>query len=345
MNPAVLAHALAVDSAALDAAASIAEEALACHREALILLAEGWQSETGSAIRDFMDRQCVHASDVVDALRGAPGVVETPPDACVDWGGDRAPVRTAGPTDAGPLPPDTAGSAADPANPMVLPAPTPGPVPPSTGQAPASPWTMPASPWTMPTAADPTWASAGLPGGLPTAPAAPALPDLGGTLAGLVAEIAQALGSYADVAPSVEPPSSPADPSADAPMGTDNHSTGPIVPDPAPATALTDSATPRPEPAAPAGAPATAPPLGPTATGPTSTPSPPEPLPPAPPELLAAERAPDPRSTGAPAPAPDAAAPAPPPAYPTPDEPAAAQPPAETTPCEIAADELPKVGE
>ena len=67
----LLADIAAKDSAALSAAADTAEQALACHRDALAALAEGWRSETGSSATDFLHRQCAEATDIVAALRRA----------------------------------------------------------------------------------------------------------------------------------------------------------------------------------------------------------------------------------------------------------------------------------
>lgn len=333
MNADVLAQVVAVDSAALDAAASIAEEALACHREAMVLLAEGWQSETGLAIREFMEGQCVHAADVVDALRGAAGGTETPDVRadCFPPGGDRLP---------GGLPADLSGAvsaasgAEGPAEPITPTAPTA----PTPAQPPAG--TVSPSPWSMPTAADAPWTAAGFPGG-PATPPAPAFPDFGGALAVLVAEIAHALGSYA--APSTEPGT--AGQSAD-PLGSPHgESARPVAKDDDPAPLPTDA----PAPASGMQEPENVQLTGPAATGATSPVLPP--LEPAAPELLAAERPPDLAIAAAPAPAPDAAPaqPAPIPApRPEPEASIAVEPsaaPAGSTPCEIAADELAKVGE
>ena len=205
MSPAVPAEVLAVDRAALDAAAMIAEEALACHREALILLAEGWQSETGSAIADFMDGQCAHATDVVDALRRASGPTSAAPDSWTDPGLEPDGGRMVDSADALPLTTDIPRPAPDPGIPTPLPAQSPGSVSAWTGQ-------VPAPPSLAPTAADTPWSTAAVPGGMPTPPA---LPDLGSTLVGLVSEIAQALGSYADIAPAADLVASP-----DAAVGT-----------------------------------------------------------------------------------------------------------------------------
>ena len=340
MNPATLAQTLAADIAALDAAATLAEEALAYHRQALVLLAEGWQSETGSAIADFMNLQCVHAADVVDALRRAAGEL---PESQADPAGDEVPGR---PVDqAGVIPPlPVATPPADPTAPIAPAPPAPAPAP-----DPVSAWTAPTSAaWNAPPPGTP-WAA---PGGLSDA-ASPSLPDLGGALAGLVAEIAQALGSYADAAsptPADDLNGRAADPLADvatpadqqpAQTVTNDHTDGPVTPGSGPAP------------------PVSLPPADPSLIS-----APPA----APPELLAAERPPEPEAAVAPAPGaetpgPGAEAPGPAPASaippvaappaisppvdtgPVESPPAAPPAEAEKAPCEIAADELPKVGE
>jgi len=351
VNPATVARALA-DTTVLNAAAEIAEEALACHREAMVLLAEGWQSETGSAITAFLDRQCAHAADVVDALRGASRGIDPLPGTWADTAGDPSSGPMPGAADPLPWPPGVGSAGADPITlapapaPMPTAAPAPAPVP---GQFP--------SPWTAPVAADAPWA-APAPAGLAAPPSTPAFPDLGGALVGLVAEIAQALGSYVDATPA--PQADTAIPPEVGGKGTDDSP----PPGRHPVTTPTDSnsagstsagsgptlPTSAPTPAGPLN---TAPAAGPTSTAPappTPAPAPtesPPPAPPAPPqELLAAERPPEPSSVpntaaGSPVPAPA------PEAGPSPDAAAPQaqrQPDAGKTPCEIAADELPKVG-
>lgn len=64
-------EALDADGAALSAAGSAAEEALALHRQALAVLEDGWRSESGSAATEVVRRQCAQAADLVDALHGA----------------------------------------------------------------------------------------------------------------------------------------------------------------------------------------------------------------------------------------------------------------------------------
>jgi hypothetical protein len=340
----------AVDRAVLAAAASIAEEALACHRAALVLLAEGWRSETGAAIKDFMEGECVHATDVVDALRRAAGGTHTTTDVWADSDGDQGPYRPTRLPDAAALPVDPAGPGPDRSSPAAPPMPTAPPQAPApAGQfSPMSP-IMPMPPIT-PTAAEAPWTAAGLPGGMP-APAS--FPDLGGTLVGLVAEIAQALGSYADTAPSFDPTSGTADPITDVLTGPD--STKSRAGGDAPPAALTDSTAQAGDSKAPGNAPADDATTGSATPAPAGTPqppAPPEPLgppqPPAPPELLAAERPPEPPEAAVDrVPVPDAV-PVQPSPLSRPDEPPTAQSsgdPAEKTPCEIAADELPKVGE
>jgi hypothetical protein len=339
VNPTVPAQVVAADSAALDLAAAIAEEALACHREALVLLAEGWRSETGSAITDYMDGQCAHATDIVDALRQAGGRSAYLPDTWADTGGGPSLDPLAGPSDPLPLPPDLAAGSADPiASPSAAPGPVPGPVP---------------SSWAAPTAAQAPWTAsfpASSPAGLPTSPA---FADLGGTLVGLVAEIAQALGSYVDPATGlhadedVTPEDSVSQAEDSSPLGRDTAGHPPT-------TAAVDPDGP-------------APPRPQSPAQPLPTP----PLPSPPQELLAAERPPDPPATPVPAPVAPVAAPlealvpgtgpppdgqhpeTPPPAaaglgntpLATDPGPASAAADASKTPCEIAADELPKAGE
>ena len=82
MTDPVLADIAAMDSAALAAAADAAEEALACHRDALAALAEGWRSETGSSATDLLHRQCAEATDIVAALRRAARTLAMLSDGC-----------------------------------------------------------------------------------------------------------------------------------------------------------------------------------------------------------------------------------------------------------------------
>jgi hypothetical protein len=362
VNPATVARGLA-DTTVLDTAAEIAEEALACHREALVLLAEGWQSETGSAITAFLDLQCAHAADIVDVLRGASRGIDPLPGTWADTAGDPSSGPMPGAADPLPWLPGVGSDGADP----ITPAPAPMPLPmPTAAPAPAPvPGQFP-SPWTAPVAADAPW-TASAPAGLAAPPSPPAFPDLGGALVGLVAEIAQALGSYVDATPA--PQAGTAIPPEAGGKGTDGSPPTGRHPAHHPATTLTDSnsagstsagststgsgptlPTSAPTPTGPLN---TAPAAGPTSTAPppptpaaAPTASPP-PAPPAPQqELLAAERPPEPSpvpntAAGSPVPAPA------PEAGPSPDAAAPQaqrQPDAGKTPCEIAADELPKVG-
>ncbi len=315
----VLAGAAAADSAALAAAAASAEEALACHRDALAALAAGWRSETGFAATDSLQRQCEDATDVVAELHRIAAELAS-------WRADWTESSNAGaspdaeqiaqrpPADviAQPGTPVTGWAAAAP---TAAPDPVPAPVSdPWAAQPSAAPWAPPVAavaPAVPP--ASPAWQ----PGG-----SMPALPDLGGALVGLVAQIAQTLGSYSD---------------------------NPAAPDGLPAEKASDPGNARPAHHKPAAA------KRPEAPGSAASAVPkkaaaqplsvnPPPIPP-PPWLLAAERPPDPipaapQATATPAPEPPSA-PAPPPA-------AVAPPTSSTdarTPCEIAADELPKVGE
>jgi hypothetical protein len=212
-------------------------------------------------------------------------------------------------------------------------------VPPDLTASPAGPVAMPsasvppvsAAPWSAPSQGSPAWQSGG---------SVPVLPDFGGALVGLVAQIAQSLGSYADASG----PGAAANVAETPRLRADSHSPLRRKPPPAeagvpavpavtaPKSAVAKSPVPQPVPAI-AGPPA---------------PAPPAPAPP-PPELLAAERPPDPAppvvATPQPEPPPASAPPPPAPAPLPPPAPAKAPAAEVKTPCEIAAGALPKVGE
>lgn len=315
----LVAHAAAADSAALAAAAGSAEEALACQRDALAVLADGWRSETGSAATALLQQRCAEATDIVAALHRAAEELRL---LGQDWTdltrGPQETVRTDGAPPGDHLmgeTPNRPDSAAPPAGVCGEPA-SAGPWPVQGWSAQAWPEPMGAGPWakapTTAAAPVPTWPSGG------SGPA-----GVGGALLGLVAQIAQSLGSYAD---------SPVNP--DAETSADN-------PDAA------DSSLPQRNPAAVDSGP---PGEGvPNRAVPQSLPTMQDPLP----ELLAAERPPDPGASPAPPPQPPVDTPAL--ATAPPIDPVAAEPaPAEAVPlpagdarapCEIAADGLAKVGE
>lgn len=315
----LLAEAAAADSAALTAAATSAEEALACQRDALAALAVGWRSETGTTATDSMQCQCARGSDIVSGLHRVAAELAALHDV---RDSSNLPATPAGSEHLGEQPSATP-AVPPPAGPVTVaadsvPSATPGPaqVPPGPGaaQLPAPPWTGTAAPAVAP--ASPAWQ----PGG-----SIPPLPDLGGALAGLVSQIAQALGSYSD-SPGA-PPATPADKTRSghkAAAPTRRHADPPKKPV---AAGLPPSAVPKSAAAQPP----------PVTTGPTVPP----------PGLLAAERPADP----IPPVSPPVAAPAAPTPAPAASEPALAvtapppPPPEARTPCEIAADELPKVGE
>ena len=278
MNP----EALDADCAALAAAGSVAEEALALHCEALAILEQGWHSQSGSAATDVLRRQCGEAAELVTALHDATGDFRALRDAA-EYG---AVASTAEPYNRLSDRPPTQFETAEPFFFGGAAAPVPPPVPP------------PAPVWTPATAVPP-------------------LPDLGGALVGLVAQIAEAvslisveegadLGTAESTAQRTDPPTDPP------PIAAPPKPESPAVPPVSPPVQF----------------------VGPSA--------PPEPAPPpiaAPPPLLAAERPPDPppepRPASPPAPEVPAAPPEPPP-EPPPEDP--------KTPCEIAADALPQVG-
>ena len=319
-----------MDRAALTAAADAAEEALACHRDALTALAEGWRSETGSSATELLQQQCAEATDIVAALRRAAAELTWLNDGWADSGGGAATVRAEGvPTAGYPAAEAPFGPAGIPASGHADADPALPPVPSAAVPAEA----CAASSWAG-QAGGGTWSTA--PMSAPPAPmivppggSAPALPDLGGALVGLVAQIAQALGSYTDV-----PGSGPVESTAGSPPPPDRAEPRPparhpdpmdktgVIPPSVPDSAVPKSAVPQPLP---------------LPQPPTVTPPPP------PPELLAAERPPDPAVPASPA--------SPPVAVPAPETPPApviaapAQTPQPETPCEIAADELAKAGE
>ena len=220
--------ALDADSAALTAAAAAAAEALHVQRQALDVLTEGWWGGSGSGAVDFVARQCSAAAGVVAELRNGAGilsalsedlgrVVDSKVGAVLDGSAEWAATYSANPSAAAydeaiirlgelpaarfetPLPPAT------PATDLGSSRPSPAPSP------------LPSSPPAQQTA--PSWApglpTAGLPtAGLPTA----GLPNYGGALAGLINQIAQALGPYSEtpVDPVADPQTDPQDAKAPA---------------------------------------------------------------------------------------------------------------------------------
>ena len=322
---ALLAQAAAADSAALAAAAGAAEEALACHRDALAALAAGWHSETGSEAAESLQRKCAEATDIVAELHRAAAALSSLHDGLVDLaeGGTEA-ARAEDVRFAEHLTAETSSRAAG--IPMTGPiGDSPASPPEAATAVPAAslasvPWATQAGggSWAAPPSTAPSATPAWQPGG-----SVPALPDLGGALVGLVAQIAQTLGPYAGNAetrpaevPAEKPPLAKADPRRlhrKAPPVTPS-----AVPAGLPDSAVPKSAAPQPQPATP------------TPSAPT-------------PELLAAERQPEPGQPPEPPPVP-VGAPVPQ-VPPVPDAPPPAPAEGARTPCEIAADELPKVGE
>jgi len=201
--------ALDADATALTAASAGAEEALHIQREALDLLSRSWRGGSGSGAGDFLARQSAVAAEIVASLRSAAAalsalraslehVVNAKVDAACS--GDFSAVAGSG-TEAevaydvaisrlGELP---APRFETPARPAELTPRQPPPVPPAPqpipDQAPAAAPAPTSGPLPSPGQG---WLS-GAPFGAP-----PGIPDLGGSLAGLVTWIAQTLGSYAD---------------------------------------------------------------------------------------------------------------------------------------------------
>lgn len=178
MNP----EALDADCAALAAAGSVAEEALALHCEALAILEQGWHSQSGSAATDVLRRQCGEAAELVTALHDATGDFRALRDAA-EYG---AVASTAEPYNRLNDRPSAQFETAEPFFFGGAAAPVPPQVPP------------PAPAWTPGTAVPP-------------------LPDLGGALVGLVAQIADAVSSLsaeegADLGTAEPPPEDPKTP-------------------------------------------------------------------------------------------------------------------------------------
>jgi len=321
---------LDADAAALTAASAGAEEALRIHREALDLLSHSWRGGSGSSAGEFLARQSAAAAEIVASLRSAAAALtelraglEHLVDAKVDAArsGDWAALAGSGTEAAvaydvavgrlGELP---APRFETPARPAELTPQQPPAVPPAPqvipDQAPAPMSAQVPAPVSAPPSSSPGqgWTS-GAPVG-----ALPGIPDIGGSLAGLVTWIAQTLGSYADAPTAAEIAdatdiTTPGDPVDEVkPVVPERHSRpGALlaaeVPD-----AISATASPSPaEPVAPAEPVGTAPAV--------ATPEPAVPPPPSPPPTEAPE-------LPAPAAAADVAA-----------------------PCEIAADELPRVGQ
>jgi len=224
---------LEADSAALAAAASMSEEALHLLHQALDVLIEGWRGGSGSGAVDFVARHCAAAMAVIAEFRNGARVlsslsenlgraVDSKVDAVLadgisaEWAAtnssaaayDEALTRLGelpSPRFETPLPPAAPTTDPGPSRPVATPSPLPS--------------SMPAQ------QTAPSWTPGLPPAGLPTA----GLPNFGGALAGLINQIAQALGPYSDApadsftAPQDEPrdAKAPADPVAADPAPTD----------------------------------------------------------------------------------------------------------------------------
>jgi hypothetical protein len=286
-------EALESDCAALAAAGSLAEEALALHREALAIVEQGWHSQSGSAATDALRRQCGEAAELVTALHDATGDFRALRDTA-EYGVDAYIAEPYNRLS------DRPPAQFDMADPSIF----------GGAPAPAAPAPPPVPAWT-------------------TGTAGPPLPDLGGALVGLVAQIADAVSSISAQEGAGLQTTVPTDPLADPPTEP------PTEPSAEPPAAL-----PQPESAA-------LPPVSPPVqfVGPSAPPDSAVPPIAAPPPLLAAERPPDPPPEPRPASPPAAEVPLEPPPAPV-LEPSPDQSPEDPmTPCEIAADALPQVGQ
>jgi len=316
---------LDADAAALTAASAGAEEALRIHREALDLLSHSWRGGSGSGAGEFLARQSAAAAEIVTSLQSAAAaltalragldhLVDVKVDAARrrDWSavaGSGIEAAVAYDVAVGRLGELRAPRFETPARPAELTSqqsldvrPAPQPVP---DQAPAPVPAPVSAPLSVPPGQG--WTS-GAPVG-----AIPGVPDIGGSLAGLVAWIAQTLGSYADALPAAEI----ADTTDVTTPGNPVDEVKPVAPERylRPDTLLAAEV--------PAAVPVTASP------GPAEPVAPAEPVGTAPVVATPEPAVPPP--------------PSPPPAAPPPPAPAAAADVA--TPCEIAADELPRVGQ
>ena len=202
-------EALAADAAALASASAASEEALLCQRAALEVMTEGWRGGSGYGAVEFLSRHCSASTELVVALRDAAAILTTlganlehavgvKVDAalCGDWTeATRTPAAAVAVYDEA-----IAGLGAVPLPRFEIPL---APQPPAAVGSP--PDSGPAPP-PMPLSAEPSASS--VPPGLP----AIALPNLGGSLADLITTLAQALGSYSDVAPAGDPLDAPMSP-------------------------------------------------------------------------------------------------------------------------------------
>lgn len=89
-----LVAALEAERVAMTAAAAMAEDALSLQREALAVLAEGWDGQSGSAAADLLSRQCADGADMVAAMQEVAGELALLRDSLADPG-DTAAARAA----------------------------------------------------------------------------------------------------------------------------------------------------------------------------------------------------------------------------------------------------------
>jgi hypothetical protein len=205
-------EALQSDGAALTAAADAAEEALGVQRGALDLLVEGWRSDAGAGAVDFVARNCAAAADIVTALRGAAVVLGSlsenlgiladaedeaplPDDVNGDWYPPLDPSDSIDPSD--PIDSRDPSDPRDPSDSIYPMDPRDRAVGAAYGDASNRLGELPMSQFEAPMP----------PPAVP--PGVPALPNLGGALTGLIAQIAEALGSYSELDSEPEPETEP----------------------------------------------------------------------------------------------------------------------------------------
>jgi hypothetical protein len=219
MNDAAL-NAIDADATALASAGALTADALALHRDALALLTEGWDSESGSTAADLIRRQCGDAAELVAALHGAAAEFRSLRDIFEE---------------AGSVPhtePDTA--AAHPDQNYALTAARLNDRPQPSFEAPAVPPTSPPTPT--------AWPSGAMSVPVPVPMPAP-VPGFGGALVSLIAQAADALSADAVDTSQVVDPVVTADPAKEV-TASPHRST--VAPTPLPPALPRDEATPAP---------------------------------------------------------------------------------------------------
>ena len=195
-------EALAADAAALASASAASEEALLCQRAALEVMTEGWRGGSGYGAVEFLSRHCSASAELVAALRDAAAILTTLGANLEHAVGVKVDAALCGYWTEATRTPAAAVAVYDEAITGLGAVSLPRFEIPLAPQPPAGVGSPPDSgpaPPPMPLSAPPPASSASP--GLPSI----ALPNVGGSLAELITTLAQALGSYSDVAPAADP--------------------------------------------------------------------------------------------------------------------------------------------